>query len=259
MEKTSKSGSVEKALTILDVFNQRNPFLSLQQLSKNTGYPKTTLFRMLCSLEKFGYIRRKQEKGEVVFGLGWCFLEKANLVSEQMDIKELAKNEMISIRNETDLSVQLAIREGKEAVYIEQIPSFRPIRIYPEIGRRVPLYSAACPRVLLAYLPKNEQEILTRELDFERLTPNSIHNKPELNNSLSFIKQNGFSVSNGELLEGTTAIAVPLFDSHNEVIASLSVIGMENDPALLNEINIIKLLKSSAENITNQLKVKKHV
>ncbi|MGG1575177.1 IclR family transcriptional regulator [Fictibacillus sp. NRS-1165] len=249
MDKSSKNGSVEKALSILEFFSENTPFYTLQQLSKESGYPKTTLFRLLCSLEKFGYIRRAQTKGEIQFGLGWSFLEKAALVKEQINLKELAKNIMISLRNKTNLTVQLAIQDGREAVYIEQIPSFQPIRVYPEIGRRVPLNSAACPRILLAYLPEEEQKGF---LEFH----NSLNTKKkeDIRSELSMIKQQGFAISKGELAEGTMALAVPVFDAQNEIIASLSVIGLENDRLFYDTSELISNLKEASSSILSVLK-----
>ncbi|MED2974257.1 IclR family transcriptional regulator [Fictibacillus sp. B-59209] len=242
MNKSSKNGSVEKALNILEFFNERDPFYTLQQLSTETGYPKTTLFRLLCSLEKFGYVRRIIKNGEILFALGWSFLEKAALVKDQINLKELARDEMISLRNKTNLSVQLALQDGKEAIYIEQIPSFQPIRIYPEIGKRVPLYSAACPRVLLAYLSHREQEGILSD---------SISNN--LHQELVHIREKGFAVSKGELAEGTMAMAVPIFDGQEDIIASLSVIGLEHDPIFKDTKEVINNLKTASEAISTKL------
>jgi IclR family transcriptional regulator, KDG regulon repressor len=254
VEKTSKSGSVEKALQILECFDRKNHYLTLDQISKITSYPKTTVFRMLCSLEKFGYIKRKYSSRELEFGLGWSFLEKGQLVADQIDLREISKQDMIDLRDETELSVQLAIREGTDAVYIEQFPSLKPIRIYPEIGRRAPLYSAACPRVLLAFAPKHERNSILDQFNYKHFTSNTITNKEGLINELDKIVLNGYAISRGELHEGTLAVAVPIYSNRNNVIASLSLIGLEKEFIMENIRELIKSLNNKAKRISEKIK-----
>jgi IclR family KDG regulon transcriptional repressor len=254
IEKSSKNGSLEKALEIIECFDRKNPWLTLDEISKRTGYSRTTTFRMICSLEKFGYLRRKLTPGGIQFALGWTFLEKANQVTEQLDIRETAKVEMMGLRDETGLSVQLAIRDGMDAVYIEQFESLKPIRLYPQIGRRAPLYSAACPRVLLAFLPQKEQEKLLESFSYNSYTPNTITTPDQIKQELHQIREKGFAISKGELYEGTFAIAVPIYDYNNSVVAALSLIGLEQDFPEKDLEETIQLLQEKAKIISNKLK-----
>ncbi|WP_423800778.1 IclR family transcriptional regulator [Neobacillus sp. SAB-20_R2A] len=253
-DKSSKSGSVEKALEILECFDRKNPFLTLDEISERTGFSRSTAFRMICSLEKFGYIKRKQTSGEVQFSLGWSFIEKSHLVVEQMDLREAARDIMKDLRDETGLSVQLAIRDGLDAVYIDKIESLKPIRVYPEIGRRAPLYAAACPRVLLAFLPENEQTKLLIKFAYRPITEKTMNSIEQIQQQLQTIKEKGYEISKGELHEGTIAIAVPIFDHYYSAVASLSVIGLENDFSEGSIQQIIEALNRCSANISFKLK-----
>jgi IclR family KDG regulon transcriptional repressor len=227
--KISKSGSVEKALTILECFDIKNPYLTLDQLSNKTGFPRATVFRMICSLEKFGYIRRKETTGEMLFSLGMVFLEKEHIVSTQLDIREISRPYMLQIRNETGLSVQLAVRDGDEAVYIDHVESLNAIRFDPQIRFRAPLYAGSAPRVMLAYLPEKEiDEILDRTV-IVAFTDRTKVDRRAIKEDLKFIKENGYSISRGELLKGTMAIAAPVFNINGHVTACLSIIGLDSD------------------------------
>ncbi|MDA6131494.1 helix-turn-helix domain-containing protein, partial [Escherichia coli] len=66
-ERQSKSGSVEKALSILELFSMKTPSLTLDAIAERSGFPKPTVFRMLCSLEKFGYVKRVTLEGQMRF------------------------------------------------------------------------------------------------------------------------------------------------------------------------------------------------
>ncbi|WP_126428590.1 IclR family transcriptional regulator [Brevibacillus marinus] len=253
-DKLSKIGSVEKALQILECFTRKDPFLTLDEIANRTGFSRTTTFRMICSLEKFGYIKRKPTAGELQFSLGWAFLEKAQLVNEQIDIKEMAKEEMLQLRNQTGLSIQLAVRDGLDAVYIEQFESLKPFRLYPEIGRRAPLYSAACPRVLLAFLPDREREDLLQKFTYNSFTSHTLTSPERIRAELVKIRENGYAISKGELHEGTIAIAAPIFNFSQRVVASLSIIGLESDFTDMKMDELIGLLKSKADAISQKLR-----
>lgn len=224
------STSIEKALALLNLFTETESVMNLEQIAAKTGLPKTTAFRILVQLETFGYIRKKEHQGKLMYSLGLLFLEKAQLVKADLDIRTMAREEMLRLRNELNLSVQLAVRDKDHAVYIEQFESYRPIRIYPSIGKRAPLYAAACPRLLLAYVDEEERQSLFDRFHYEPYTAGTIIDKTQIGKILQDIRKRGYSVSRGELFEGTLAIAVPIIEPYSgEVLASLSVIGMEQD------------------------------
>lgn len=251
-EVASRNGSVEKALIVLECFDLRNPSLTLDELSVKTAFSKPTVFRIISSLEKFGYIKRVSQDGQVKFQLGMAFLEKSQIVYSHFDIREIAKQEMLLLRNESGLSVQLAVRDGNEAVYIEQFESLSTFRVFPQVGRRVPLYAAACPRTLLAFIPEEEQKAILDSYTYTSFTPNTKIDSDMILTELKQIKENGYAVSKGELHEGTIAVAVPIFDVNKQIIAALSVIG--DDRKIDSQIQkaLVTRLKESAHHIHNK-------
>lgn len=248
-EKTSRSSSVDKALLILNCFTEKRYSLTLDDISRLTGIPRSTVFRMLTSLEDFGYVRSAKLSNKTWYSLGYAFLEKGLMLHRNLDIREYARESMIALRNELNLNVQLAIQEGIDALYIEQIQSWRPIRLYPAIGRRAPLYAAACPRVLLAFLDQSEQNRILERSDFKMFTPNTPKSIEEVKQLLEKIKENYYSYSYGELFEGTISIAVPVFypSTPTHIIASLSIVGLESDFEKDHHIFISKLQTAATE------------
>ncbi|MFA1821820.1 IclR family transcriptional regulator [Virgibacillus oceani] len=247
-EKTSRSSSVDKALLLLNCFTEKSYSLTLDDIAKLTGIPRSTVFRMLTSLEDYGYISRVKLSNKTWYSLGYTFLEKGLMLHRNLDIREYARESMISLRNELNLNVQLAIQEGVDALYIEQIQSWRPIRLYPAIGRRAPLYAAACPRILLAFLDKSEQNRILEHSDLKMFTPNTPKRIDEVKNLLEEIKQQHYSYSYGELFEGTISIAVPVFyPSTTNIMAALSIVGLESDFEQDHDIFISKLQKAAVE------------
>lgn len=229
-EERRQPSSIQKAFDILNIFTREMPVLSLDRISEISGIPKTTVFRILGQLEENGYVTKQDQLGKIYYSLGFAYLEKGQLVKDRMDIREMVRGEMLRLRNEMNLTIQLAIRDNQDAVYIEQFESWRPIRVFPAIGKRVPLYSAACPRVLLAYTEKAEQQWLMSQYAYEKFTENTIIDQEQLTHILTEIQFSGYSVSRGELYPDTYAIAVPIIHPvTNECLAAMSIIGMETD------------------------------
>ena len=248
-----QKSSVKKALHLLNSFSDRHFFLTLEEISEHSSVAKTTAFRLLASLEEFGYIRKTQKESKTYYSLGYAFLEKGHMVSKHMDIREIARDEMRELRDRSGLTIQLAIQDDNHALYVEQFESWSPVRVYPSIGRRVPLYSAACPRVLLAYLPEAEQQKIISQFDYEEFTSNTIHDEEALKKNLIEIREKGYSMSRGELLLGTVALAVPVVNPvTNTLIASLSVIGLDSHFTDHLE-EYIQMLKESSNRISQKL------
>ncbi|WEG11069.1 IclR family transcriptional regulator [Pullulanibacillus sp. KACC 23026] len=251
----SKNNSVEKGLELLECFNHAHPFLTLEELVEKTGFPKTTTFRLLKSLEKYGYIKSHKRYKETLYSLGWAFLSKSNIVLNQLNIREQAHDDMVRLRNETGLMVQLVIRDGEEAVYIDQIESLNPIKIYPQVGRRAPLYAAACPRTLLAFLSLTEQERILNQIDYS-LYPR-IPKKERLQEELLHVKEKGIAISYGELHEGTIAVASPILISDQDVIAAISVAGLEREFVNKGDLDqCIDLVRETATRLSKKIQVR---
>lgn len=252
-ETGSKINSLEKALALLDLFSEEVPSLTLDEMVTLSGYSKSTVFRMVSSFEKYGYLSKFQRGGEMKVSLGMRFLEKSRFVSSQLEIKRAAKLPMLQLRQKTGLSVQLAVKSGLDAIYIEQFESMKAVRVYPQVGRKVPLYAAACPRVLLSGFSEKDIRSYVNNQELSSFTEQTLIEKEELLNEIMKIKNQGYSVSKGELYPGTLAIAVPIFHPPGQIMAALSVIGLEQDFATASLETMITLLRNTAKEITNYL------
>src|SRR5690625_3666711 len=112
MEKTSRNTSIEKAFILLDCFTEKNYSLTLEDIAKMTEFPRSTVFRMLTSLESFGYIKKNIISKKTWYSLGYTFLEKGFMVHRNIDIRKYARDTMVDLRNELNMNVQLAIQDG---------------------------------------------------------------------------------------------------------------------------------------------------
>ena len=222
----SMNNSLHKSIQILLLFTSERPLLTLKEISDLTGIPKATAHRFLNTLEYNGIIQRQPEGiNEFRYKLGLKFLDLGRVVAENLDIRRIAYPFMKELVRLTNDAVQLVIREDYEAIYIEKVESTLPVRLYTRIGRRAPLYAGACPRALMAFLPMPEVEKLLNILDLKPITSHTIICPSKLMDIIIKERKQGYTVSYSELAEDTVAIAMPIYDHNNQIIASLSIAG----------------------------------
>ncbi|WP_221568045.1 IclR family transcriptional regulator [Alkalihalobacillus sp. TS-13] len=219
-----KNTTVIKAMELLSLF-KANKSLSLPQLSKLTSMPKTTVYRMVLSLEETGFLK-KNRHGEYELGLG--FLQYGQLVKERMDIRKAAIPIMRQLKDELGEAVNLIVREHYEAIYIEKIETDKPVRVFTGIGRSAPLYAGACPRVLLAFLPEEERDHYIETIKLQPIASGTLTDKKALRQVLAETRSKGYTVSHSELHDDSSAIAAPIYGHDDQIFAGLSIVGPEN-------------------------------
>ena len=215
--------TVLKSMEIIKLFFAEEKLTLLQMIEK-TGLPKTSAYRMAESLLELGFLEKDQEGA---YRLGLVFLALGNLVAERLDIRSIALPHMQRLRKETGEAVNLVIRDGDEAVYIEKVDTQERVRVYTQIGRRAPLYGGACPRILLSFMEQAERERLIESFQIVRYANGTPENKEKLRQLIQKTRKKGWSISHSELEDHSSAIAAPIFNHKGDVIAGISLVGPE--------------------------------
>lgn len=214
--------SVERAAAILRSFTDADPELGVTTLSGRLGVHKSTVSRLLSTLEHEGLVEQNPETGKYRLGLGLITLAGAAL--ERMDLRRVAQPYLSGLAESTQETVNLAVLDGDECVNIERILSPQPIRHAGWIGRRTPLHCTSTGKVLLASMPPEARKaIVTQKLP--RFTDNTITEPTTLECTLDQVCRQGYAIAHEELEEGLSAIAAPLFDHTGTVIAAVSISG----------------------------------
>lgn len=245
----NKNKTVVKSMDLLNLFRNYSK-LSLNEMVQLSGIPKTSVHRMVGSLEDMGFLKKDEDSK---YSLGFLFLEFGQLVKERIDIRKIALPIMQSLREEAGEAVNLNIREGNEAIYIEKLETMQPVRVYTKIGRKAPLYAGACPRILLAFLPESEREQYIQEIELKPIATGTITDKDYLCQILADSRKNGYSVSHSELEDYSSAVAAPIFDSSNQVVASISLVGPSMRFQEEHLSKLIELVKKAANKISYEL------
>lgn len=214
--------SVERAAAILRSFTDTDAELGVTTISGRLGLHKSTVSRLLSTLQHEGFVEQDPETGKYRLGLGLISL--AGAVLERMDLRRVALPFLEVLAKSTQETVNITVLDRDECVNIERIASPKPIRYAGWLGRRTPLHCTSTGKVLLAYMtPQERCNILPATLP--RFTEYTITDHQTLARSLEETRKQGYGIAHEEFEEDLSAIAAPLFDHTRHVVATISISG----------------------------------
>lgn len=208
--------SLVKASEILEVLANKEK-LSLGELSKITGMGKSTIHRFLNTFKYLSYVEQDPKSGDYFATIK--LFELGNKVANRMPIKRITRPYMEELFEKCKETVNLAILDNQDIVYLDKIVAKEPLRIELEIGIKVPFYCSALGKCLAAYNKKMSLE----NIKFEKYTKKTITTQEKLVGELSNVRKSGFSFDNEEYIKGLCCIAVPIFHQDGSCHASISI------------------------------------
>ncbi|GAA0485455.1 IclR family transcriptional regulator [Salinibacillus aidingensis] len=247
------SQSLLKAIKLLDCFKDKSE-MTLYDLVEESNYPKTTVFRLVTSLEEAGLlVKVKRSSHDVRYRLGLKLLELGKRVSDQLEYRKIALPYMRKLNSKLNELVQMAVIEGDEAIYVEKLDSTKPVRLVIHVGGRSPLYAGSAPKLLLAYMNDEDREDYLQNITLEKMTENTIDNLEQLKQELDVIKQRGYSISKAEHYRDTMGFSYPIKDFYGETVAALGVSIPITDYSKAREEIILEETRKTAEEISREL------
>ncbi|XXM70709.1 IclR family transcriptional regulator [Lysinibacillus sphaericus] len=213
--------SVDRALKILDLFNEHEKELKITDISERMQLHKSTVHSLLKTLQQHRYIKQNEENGK--YSLGMKLFERGNFVTQTMDIATLARPHLTSLSRNTKQTVHLVILDGKEGVYIDKVEGITSSSLYSRIGRRIPIHCSAVGKSLVAYKSPEELERLLDGYEFFQRTSHTITNKEDYLKELEAVRQRGFSFDRQENELGVNCVAIPVHNYSGEVAAAISI------------------------------------
>ncbi|MGE7693448.1 IclR family transcriptional regulator [Lysinibacillus sp. NPDC094177] len=208
---------LERAMTIAKVLasDASENSLSISELSAKCNLPLSTLHRILKAMIKEGMIEQDDQTKQ--YRLGTIWMELGLQVYDTMDYISKIRPELERLAREVEESVYLSKPAGLDTIIIERIDSpANPIRIYDQLGIRIPMHIGAANKAILATMPVSQaREIIQQLIPHEEIA--------ELEAQLEKIKLQGFAISHGERTAGTSSIAVSILNGFNEVVGAVSI------------------------------------
>ncbi len=213
--------SLSRGLALLSALPESPASLTLTELSHKLRYSKSTIQRLTYTLQKLGYLDRDAETKK--FRLGYKSQLFGLSVMRNLDLRKMASPHLEKTSKEIGETVNLAILDGKEIVYVERIKTQQILNINLEVGSRLPAYSTSMGKAIMAFLPRPRLEALLRKMNLKPHTSNTITSIEGLKNELEKVRRCGFATNNEELANGLRSVAAPVRNSEGEVIAAVNI------------------------------------
>jgi DNA-binding IclR family transcriptional regulator len=214
--------SINRAVSILRSFTEAEPELSVTQLSQRLHLHKSTVSRILSTLEEEGLISQNATTGKYRLGVG--LISMAGVALGRVDVRGAAYPHLDDLVQTTQETITVNILDGGECVNVDSKASPKPLRYASWIGRRLPLHCTASGKVLLAGLsPDRRRRVLPSP--FRRYTAHTLTSHEDLDAELDRVVACGYALANEEFEQAFSAIAAPVLDHRACVVGAISVSG----------------------------------
>lgn len=242
---------IDRALDILELLSLEKDGLGVTDIGNRIGLHKSTVHRILSAMAERGYIEKTSARGS--YKLGLKLIEISSVYLNSIELKTEARPYLWELTSKLGQTSHLAILEGNDAVYIDKVDVVTSIRLYSQIGRRIPVYCSALGKSLLSGLAEPELDKIVKGCSFKKLTDNTIDNKNQLLSQVEEVRKNGWALDNEEHEEGVRCIASPIFDYRGKVIAAVSISGPSAAISPERDRETGKMLADTALNISKRL------
>jgi IclR family pca regulon transcriptional regulator len=213
--------TLEKGLSVLSVLAVRGIPLGLTELSRMLPQSKSSLQRITYTLGQLEYLHKDQETRKYVLGTKAFSLGFS--ITRNSDLRQVASRYLRDASEEIGETVNLAILDGPQIVYVERVKTQQILNINLEVGSRLPAYCTSMGKAMLAHLPEMGLEDILKQTDFKSFTSKTPRNAQQVRAELERVRQRGFAVNDQELADGLRSVAAPVRDQGGEVIAAVNI------------------------------------
>jgi DNA-binding IclR family transcriptional regulator len=214
--------TLDKGLHVLETLSRSGNAtgLTLTELSDAVGMHRTTLFRILATLQARNFVDRDELTDR--YRIGMTVLELASTFLGNLDIRRISSPALEELASRTEELVFLTVLDNDEVVTVERFDSNHMIALRSEIGDRRPPYCSAAGKAMLAYMPEEEVNRILEE-GMEAFTPRTITSPVVMRHHLELVREQGVAWDDEERIEGVRCVAAPIFDHRNNVVGAVSL------------------------------------
>jgi DNA-binding IclR family transcriptional regulator len=217
--------AVERALQVLDLLSAGGEAPTIRDLAARLGVPRTTVYRILNTLEAHG-VARRDAAGR--YAPGPRLLAYARAVP-RADLAGLATPALAALAAEVRATAKLSVLDGDAALVLAVAPGPDAYAVVTQVGRRFPLHAGAASKVLAAHLPEAARDALLAA-PLERATPRTVTDPKRLAAMLARVRRDGIATDHAEYVEGVHAMAVPVTGPDGGCAAALSLAHLPGEP-----------------------------
>ena len=215
--------STLRAFTVLELVAGAKTPPTLDELTRASGLPKPTVFRILGLLVRGGFIQREGQEKRYAVG------HRMSALSFQVQVNSPVRAQrhavLVRLVEEIGETCNFTMLDGNEVVYIDRVETNATVRLHMHVGSRVPLHCTASGKLFLANMSRGEMRRLIGPGPYHRYTERTITSPAALERRLVKIRSAGVGTDIGEYLEGSVCVAVPVRDSNGRIFATVAAHG----------------------------------
>ncbi len=214
---------LERALLLLEHLLQHPKGLGVSDIANQLGFPKNSVYRIVNTLQKHGYLNRDAETKRFVlsrkmFSMAYSGTEEKNLMENALDI-------MRELRDEVRETVLIGIISDGGTLILEQVPGLYSFRFVVEPGTRRSIHASSNGKAILAYLPEREQHGILDGLSLTKFTERTIISKDAFRAELQRVRDRGYAFDIAEEDVGVHCASAPILDKHGIAVAAITATG----------------------------------
>jgi IclR family pca regulon transcriptional regulator len=222
---TGFSQSLERGLAVLSAFTSTRPLIGVSEIAREVGLSRSSAHRYISTLAALGYL--EQDRPTRKYRLGPRVLDLGFSAINSMELRELALPSLQALSDATGHTVNMAVLDGIDIVYVERCRSAsvgqREIDLNLHVGSRLPAYCTSMGKVLLAGLERDELDRRLAAMELSLRGPNTIVGAESLLDELETVRERGLAVNNEELAYGLRSIAAPVRGRDGTVVAAINL------------------------------------
>lgn len=215
------AASFSKFMTGLQIIADSPGVLDMAQLTKVVPYPRGTVYRIVSALVAEGLIVQSTEDG--TFRLGPRLLQLAAQSWEDSDLRTIARDYLVSLRDATDETVHLAVPSNNLMVYIDKLVGSNRVQMKTSIGGQVELHSTSVGKAWLSGFSDQRIMEILKGLDLKRHTPKTFTTPAELLEELKRTREQGYAFDDEENEPDIRCLGSPIYNRLKEPIGAISV------------------------------------
>ena len=215
--------SVERALTILDLFSGSDSELGISEIAEKMHLNKSTVYGLVNTLALSGLI----EQGDISkkYRLGIKLFVLGNLVGSRIDLREEAKPYCRKLAADYHCGAHLAVRSDYEMIYIDKVDPPSIAISFSYVGKRARMYCTGIGKAMLAFMQNDFVEDYLDNVPLEAVTPKTITDRTIFMRELAQIRACGYAVDDEEAEPGIKCVAAPIFGWNGSPTAAISCSG----------------------------------
>jgi IclR family pca regulon transcriptional regulator len=212
--------SVARALSILELFDDRNPTLTTKEIATRSGLNRGTAYRFCRTLLALGYL---EEVAPSTFRPGLKVISLAQAVLGSREIISLAMPFLQNLRGSTNETVNMGMLDGTDIVYMARLLNSDLVILRVAVGSRLPAYASSLGRAILAFLPKSEADDILARSDIKEWTSETITGRSDLAQELTKTRKRGYAFNNQGIALGVSGIAAPVLGKNDRPIGAVNL------------------------------------